>query len=179
MSSTTVSRSYAEGVFDLAEKHRLHDEFAANFAMLNELLADNSVRTFMESPKLDAKTRKTVLRSALGNRVHPLFLNFLQVVIDKRRQGILRQVAQEYFSLLEVSRGRMHVDVTVARAASAEMQQDIVTKLSEIFGKTVVPHMTVDPRILGGVIVRHQDKVIDGSLRRRLLAMRRRLLEKA
>ena len=73
----------------------------------------------------------------------------------------------------------MHVQVTVARTPSPELEQDIRNRLSEIFGKTVLPHVTVDRRILGGIIVRHEDKVIDGSLRRRLLAMRRRLLEKA
>jgi F-type H+-transporting ATPase subunit delta len=125
------------------------------------------------------KTKKTVLRAALANRVHPLFLNFLQVVIDKRRQGILSDISEQYFTLVDESQGRMHVQVTVAREATPEMQQDIVSRLSEIFGKTVVPHVQVDRRILGGIIVRHQDKVIDGSLRRRLLALRRRLLEKA
>jgi F-type H+-transporting ATPase subunit delta len=179
MRSATVARSYAEGVFDLAQKHNLHNEFAAGFQALNVVLGEPSVRTFLVSPKLDVKTKKTVLRAALGNRVHPLFLNFLQVVIDKRRQGILADISEQYFGLLDEAQGRMHVQVTVAREATPELQQDISARLSEIFGKTVLPHIHVDRRILGGIIVRHQDKVIDGSLRRRLLAMRRRLLEKA
>jgi F-type H+-transporting ATPase subunit delta len=111
--------------------------------------------------------------------VHPLFLNFLLVVIDKRRQNLLSDIAREYHALVEDAEGRMHVGVTVAHEPSAELHQEIRSKLSEIFGKTVVPHVNVDGRILGGIIVRHEDKVIDGSLRRRLIAMRRRLLEKA
>ena len=79
----------------------------------------------------------------------------------------------------EAAQGRMHVDVTVAHEPSAELHQEIRKSLSDIFKKTVVPHVHVDSRILGGIIVRHEDKVIDGSLRRRLVAMRRRLLEKA
>jgi F-type H+-transporting ATPase subunit delta len=179
MRNATVARSYAEGVFDLARKHNLHKEFTAGFQALSVVLGEPSVRTFLVSPKLDVKTKKTVLRAALANRVHPLFLNFLQVVIDKRRQGILADISEQYFGLLDAAQGRMHVQVTVAREASPELQKDISARLSEIFGKTVLPHIQVDRRILGGIIVRHQDKVIDGSLRRRLLAMRRRLLEKA
>ena len=177
MRHSTVTRSYGEGVFDLARKHNLHKEFAAGFAALDAVLAEPSVRTFLQSPKLDIKTKKTVLRAALGNRVHPLFLNFVQVVIDKRRQGLLAEIGQAYHALLDEAEGRMHVEVTLARQPNADMERDIRTRLSEIFGKTVLPHVTVDRRLLGGIIVRHEDKVIDGSLRRRLLAMRRHLLE--
>ena len=174
-----VARSYAASIFELAGAHGLRDEFTASFNALKAVLGDAAVRTFLQSPKLDNKTKKTVLRSALGDRVHPLFLNFLLVVVDKRRQALLVDIAREYHALVEDAEGRMHVGVTVAHEPSAELHQQIRTQLSEIFGKTVVPHVNVDGRILGGIIVRHEDKVIDGSLRRRLIAMRRRLLEKA
>ena len=177
--ASIVARSYAASVFELAEAHGLRQEFTASFQTLSSVLGDAGVRNFLQSPKLDGRTKKTVLRAALGERVHPLFLNFLLVVIDKRRQGLLTDIAREYHALVEDAEGRMHVGVTVAHEPSAELHQEIRSRLSEIFGKTVVPHVHVDGRILGGIIVRHEDKVIDGSLRRRLIAMRRRLLEKA
>ena len=177
--ASIVARSYAASVFELAQQHELVDEFTASFSALSGVLGDAAVRTFLQSPKLDNRTRKTVLRAALAERVHPLFLNFLQVVIDKRRQHLLADIAREYHALVEDAAGRLHVAVTVAHEPSAELHQEIRRQLSEIFGKTVVPHVHVDGRILGGIIVRHEDKVIDGSLRRRLIAMRRRLLEKA
>ena len=179
MIESTVARSYGESVFELAEKHNLHNEFAAGFAALSVVLAEPSVRVFLGTPKLDTSVKKSTLRSALEGRVHPLFLNFVLVVLDKRRQLLLGEIGQHYHALVDEAAGRMHVQVTVAREPSAELEQDIRTRLSEIFGKTVIPHVTVDGRILGGIVVRHEDKVIDGSLRRRLLAMRRKLLEKA
>lgn len=179
MIESTVARSYGEGVFDLAQKHDLHNEFATGFAAMTVVLGEPGVRNFLVSPKLDTGTKKQVMRAALEGRVHPLFLNFVLVVLEKRRQALLSQIGQQYHALVDEAAGRMHVQVTVARTPSAEMEQDIRNRLSEIFGKTVVPHVTIDGRILGGIVVRHEDKVIDGSLRRRLLAMRRRLLEKA
>ncbi len=177
--SSIVARSYAASIFELADAHGLREEFTASFSALKGALGDAGVRTFLQSPKLDNRTKKKVLRATLGERVHPLFLNFLLVVIDKRRQALLSEIAREYYALVEEAEGRMHVGVTVAHEPSAELHQQIRAQLSEIFGKTVVPHINVDGRILGGIIVRHEDKVIDGSLRRRLIAMRRRLLEKA
>jgi F-type H+-transporting ATPase subunit delta len=175
--SSIVARSYAASVFDLADNKGLRDEFNASFNALSGVLGDSAIRTFLQSPKLDARTKKTVLRAALSERVHPLFLNFLQVVVDKRRQGLLTDIAREYHALVEEAEGRMHVGVTVAHEPSAELHQEIRNRLTAIFGRTVVPHVHVDGRILGGIIVRHEDKVIDGSLRRRLVAMRKRLLE--
>ncbi len=177
--SSIVARSYAASVFELAQAHGLRDEFTASFNALSGVLGDAGVRNFLQSPKLDGRTKKRVLRDALGEHVHPLFLNFLLVVVDKRRQALLSDMAREYHALVEDAAGRMHVSVTVAHEPSAELHQQIRAQLSEIFGKTVVPHVNVDGKILGGIIVRHEDKVIDGSLRRRLIAMRRRLLEKA
>lgn len=177
--SSIVARNYAEAVFELAKAHGLTEEFSASFAALSNVLADARVQTFLQSPKLDVKTKKRALTSALGERVHPLFLNFLLVVLDKRRQNELPAIAREYYALSEAAQGRLHVNVTVAHEPSAELHQEIRESLSQIFDKTVVPHVHVDSRILGGIIVRHEDKVIDGSLRRRLVAMRRRLLEKA
>jgi F-type H+-transporting ATPase subunit delta len=177
--SSIVARSYAASVFELAQRHGLLDEFSASFNALSGMLNDPTVRNFLQSPKLDARTKKQVLQAALGDKVHPLFLNFLLVAVDKRRQMLLGDIAREYYSLVEAAHGRMHVSVTVAHEPSAELHQEIRNRLSSIFGKQVVPHVHVDSKILGGIIVRHEDKVIDGSLRRRLVAMRRRLLEKA
>lgn len=176
MESNTIGRSYAEGVYALAEKHKLQDEFVDNFAALDVVLADSTVRTFLESPRIDTALKKRVLTAALSGRVNQLFLNFVLLVLDKRRQRLYRSIAREYRALLDEAAGRLHVQVTVARAPAPQVEEDIRTRLSTIFGKTVIPHVTVDERLLGGIIVRTGDRVIDGSLRRRLLALRRQLI---
>lgn len=176
MESTTVANSYAEGVYALADKHGLHDEFMTGFAALDVMLDERLVRVFLESPKIERHVKKQVLRRVLAERVNPLFLNFVLLVLDKRRQNLYRAIADQYRAQVDEAAGRLHVRVTVAREPSPEMAADIRTRLSEIFGKTVIPHVNVDEKILGGIVVRAGDTVIDGSLRRRLVAMRRRLL---
>lgn len=176
MESTTIGRSYAEGVYALAEKHKVHDEFLQGFAALDVLLKEPLARAFLESPKIDRALKKQVLRKTLGPSVHALFLNYVLLVLDKRRNRMYGDIARQYRQLVETAAGRLHVDVTVAREITPELEQDIKARLSEIFGKEVVPHVTVDSKILGGIIVREGDQVIDGSLRRRLMAMRRNLI---
>jgi len=176
MEGATIGRSYAEGVYALAEKHQAHAAFLRDFGALDVLLGAALVRVFLESPKIATDLKKQVLRKTLSDHVHPLFLNFVQLVLDKRRQRLYGAIAEQYRGLVDEAAGRLHVQVTLARTPTAETVADIRARLSEIFGNDVIPHVSVDEKILGGIIVKQGDQVIDGSLRRRLLALRRRLL---
>jgi F-type H+-transporting ATPase subunit delta len=178
MEASTIARSYAESAFDLATKHGVQDDFLNGFNAMDVVLSEPSVRAFFESPRIDTDQKKRVLRAALGDHVQQLFMNFILIVLDKRRQKLYGSIANQYRELTEEAAGRLHVKVTLARQPSPEMEQDIRERLSAIFGKTVVPHVEVDKKILGGIIVRQGDAIIDGSLRRRLVGLRRRLVTK-
>jgi F-type H+-transporting ATPase subunit delta len=175
---TTVARSYAAALFELGEKHGAHDELAAGLNTLTSLLdSESTVNVFLTTPKIDVRRKRAVLRAALENQVSPLFLNFVMVVLQKRRQALLRAIAIEYGKLLDEEMNRVHAQVTLAHEPDEATEDRIQRELSRIIGKTVVPHVLVNPDILGGIIVRYGDRVIDGSLRRRLRALRHRLVE--
>jgi F-type H+-transporting ATPase subunit delta len=103
-------------------------------------------------------------------------VNFVLVTIDKRRQRLLRRISREYDLLLDEHLGREHVEVTVARQVDDATTQLISERLSSALGTRVIPHVRVKPEILGGLVVRTGDTIYDGSIRRRLDGMRRRLL---
>ena len=117
-----------------------------------------------------------VLTKALGDRVPRHFLRFLQTLVRKRRKMLIPQISAEYDNLLDVHEGRVHANVTVASAVSESEMSDIARQLSRVVGKTVVPHMQVNPAILGGVVVKIGDTVMDGSVRRRLARLKSRML---
>ncbi len=85
-------------------------------------------------------------------------------------------ISREFQTLLDVKSNRVHAGITLARRADPALQQEIVQRLSEALGKTVVPHFREDPALLGGLVVRVGDRVIDGSVRRRVVSLRRQLL---
>jgi F-type H+-transporting ATPase subunit delta len=103
-------------------------------------------------------------------------VRFLQQLVHNRRQMLIPEVAAEYFSLLDEAEGRVHAQVTVARPTDDAQRDTIARELSRVLGKQVVPHMTVNPAILGGVVVKVGDRVMDGSVRRRLASLRDRLV---
>jgi F-type H+-transporting ATPase subunit delta len=174
---STIARSYAEALYDLGERHGQVDAFAGALDTLAALRdAEPRLRRFLDTPKVEPAQKKRVLREALQGRVPPLFLNFLMVVFDKRRQRLLPEIAREYHAILDERLGRVHVQVTLAREPDERTEREIAADLTQVLGKTVIPHVRVDPRILGGIVVRYGDRVLDGSLRRRLVSLRRRLL---
>ena len=178
--SSTVARSYAEALFALGGRTGEHEAYARAFDALATLLeSDPLVRNFLRSPKIEVAAKKQVLERALQGRVPRLFLNFVLVVLDKRRQRLLSDMAREHRLLLDRHLGRMHVQVTLAHEADERMEEEIAAELTRVLGRKAIPHVRVDPAILGGIIVRYGDRVLDGSLRRRLLGLRHRLLETA
>jgi F-type H+-transporting ATPase subunit delta len=141
----------------------------------NAIETDLTLYRFLESPRIAADQKSAVLTKALGDRVPRLFLRFLQQLVKNRRQMLIPTVANEYDTLLDASAGIVHARVTVARETADDERDAIAARLSAIVGKTVVPHLAVDPSIIGGVVVRIGDTVMDGSVRRKLALLRRRM----
>lgn len=178
MRDETIARSYAGTLFELARRHEGLDAYGEAIEAVASLLEENPrFRLFLETPRIEAAQKKEVLRKAFDGKLPEHVVRFLLVTIDKRRQRLLRQIAREFHLLVDEHMDRTHVDVTVARSPDDETVERIVERFSGLLGKTAVPHVHVDPEILGGVIVRTGDTIYDGSLRRRLGRVRRRLLE--
>jgi len=174
----TVARSYAETLFELAQRHEGVEAFGGGIETVARLLDDDpQFRLFLETPRIADADKKAVLRTAFGDALPKNLLNFLLITIDKRRQRLLREISLQYHALVDEDLGREHVEVTVARSVDDDTQEMIVKRLSAMLGKEAIPHVRVDPGILGGIIVRTGDTIYDGSVKRRLEGMRRTLMK--
>lgn len=177
MRDSTIARNYAEALLELARRA----EDTAGWGKLIADVADGidqipTLARFLESPRISESQKCEVLFEAMGDRVPRHFLRFIQALVRKRRQMLIPEIAQEYHSLLDVDEGRVHARITVARDIPPGDQDSIAEQLSRVIGKRVVTHVSVNPAILGGVIVKVGDAVMDGSLRRRLATLRGRML---
>ncbi|MEO7103078.1 MAG: ATP synthase F1 subunit delta [Gemmatimonadaceae bacterium] len=176
--SNPVSRNYAEALLALATKADNREGFAVMIrGVANAIAQDPTVRLFLESPRVSYERKNEILVKAFGDRVPRVFLLFLKTMVRNRRQMMIPEIATEYEALLDADEGRVHAEVTVARPTTDAETVGIGTELTRILGKTVMPQVTVDPAIMGGVIVKIGNTVMDGSVRRRLgkLAARMRM----
>jgi F-type H+-transporting ATPase subunit delta len=180
MRESTIARNYAEALLELARKSgdlagwgRMIDDVA------NAIERDDRLRLFLEAPQISADQKNAVLSKAFEDRAPRLFLRYLQRLVKNRRQMLIPGIANEYRDLVDEVEGRVHAQVTLAKEPDAESRAAIARQLSHTLGKPVVPQVRVNPNILGGIIVRVGDRVMDGSIRRRLAILRGRMLAKA
>jgi F-type H+-transporting ATPase subunit delta len=177
MNEATIGRNYAETLLTLAKRENQQEEWGTLMESLGALMNDDQTfRSFIASPKISAAQKIAVMEKGLGKRVPHLFLRFIETVITKRRQMVIPEIASEYRALIDEAEDRVHASVTVAREPSEPERDALARQLSRLFGKRVVPHISLNPAILGGVIVKVGDTVMDGSVRRRLATLRSRML---
>lgn len=178
MSRTAVVRNYAEALLELAaregEEARYRDLLAEVAGFYRH---EEEVRRFLETPRVALDDKKRAVRDAFEDRAPEPFVRFLLLVLDKGRQGLLPELDEAYRDLLDEREGRIHATVTLADEAAEDLRERIRTGLSRAVGREVVPHFRVDDRIVGGIVVRMDDHVMDGSIRRRLADLKRAMLE--
>jgi F-type H+-transporting ATPase subunit delta len=177
MNAEGIGRNYAEALLTLARKSDSVEEWGALIdAIAAGMREDSTLRAVLESPKLSASHKIEILEKALGRRVPPVFLRFIETVINKRRQMLIPEIASEYRLLIDEAEHRVHAMVTVATEPTEPERDALARQLTRLFGKRVVPHISLNPAILGGVIVKVGDTVMDGSVRKRLSMLRQRML---
>lgn len=180
MGPTIVARNYAETLLALAERHGgddAVDEYGQALEELAKLMrTDSRVSRFLSTPRIGGETRKRVLREALGDEVPEVFLRFLLIVVEKRRQMLLPHIAFEYQALVDEARGRVRAEISIAREPGPEFRDEIVADLERRLGRSVVARFRVDRSIIGGAVIRVGEQILDGSVRRRLTSLRHRML---
>ena len=179
MKSTTIARNYAEALFTAAAAH---DAAAVErYGRLMEAMAgavqtDGRIAVVLDSPRVSKGVKMELLEHALRGLAPAEFVRFLQAVVRRGRQGLLVEIAQQYDLLQDYKLNRVHAGVTLAQEADSRLEKQIVERLTTALGKEVRAHFRADRAILGGVVVRVGDRIYDGSVRRKLAVLRRKML---
>ena len=180
MRSELIARNYAETLLDLADRNggaAAMDQFAAALDEVAGLVqSDPRVRQFLETPRVPAAEKKRALRAALAGRAPELFLRFVSVLVDKRRQTLLPEIAEAFRGLVDERMGRVRVQVAISHLPDEALQAEIGNALALRLGRTVIPTFTVDPELLGGMVVQVGDEILDGSVRSSAARLRRAMM---
>ncbi len=177
MREPTIARNYAQALFEVSERLGKTERIADLMeALAGAIVEEQLVAVVLESPRVPKATKQLIFRRALERRAPEQFIRFLEAVIKRGRQSIIPTITEQYLALVNEKFNRVHAGVTVAREPDKTLQRAISVKLSEAIGKEVIPHFRTDPSILGGLIVRVGDRIMDGSLRRKMVTLKRRML---
>jgi F-type H+-transporting ATPase subunit delta len=174
MTQNTVSAGlvepYAEALMSLAEAHNLTDAFGENANLILEVLKSSSdLKAFLANPFARGNVKKQVLQQVFGSEVQPYFLNFLMILVDRRRIFLLEEVCQQYQVLLRKLKNIVLADVTSTIELNEAQRQAVIQKVKQMTQAAEVDLDTrIDPDLIGGVIIKIGSQVLDASIRGQL-----------
>jgi len=178
MSRTSVAANYAATLLELGAREGLQESYGDWLAELATLYREEpDVRRFIETPRISLADKRRVVRGALESRCDPTFLRFLLVTLEKRRLGLLPEISLAFEGLLDRKLDRVRASVTLAIEPDEELRRLIGTALTRLLGSEVILTLRKDEKILGGLVARVEDRVMDGSLRRRFRDLRRSMIQ--
>ena len=174
MAKAPMAKRYAQALFSLAEAEGGREAWLDDLAAIQEQMAEPSVALFFREPRVPAE-RKQEAAAQVAEGAHPLLRNFLGLLAQRRATDSLAAIVGEYRRLLNERLGRAQADVTTAAPVSAEQRARLAASLGAMLDKEVVLDVREDPEIIGGVLIRVGDQIIDGSARSRLNGLRQSL----
>lgn len=179
MPKGAIARRYAGAMFDIGLKQHSLERTLEDVRGIAQVFAHRKLAYLLREPKVPAQRKETAIRQALVNKVLPTSLNLALLVVQRELVDIMPNIANELEQLVLNYKNEAIADVTTAtRIDDAELTQ-IKQALEKRTGKTIITLARVQPDILGGVIARVGDQLIDGSVRSRLAALRQQLLKSA
>jgi F-type H+-transporting ATPase subunit delta len=169
-----AARRYAEAAYLIAHEAKREDAWRDGLQSIAALFGDPAAERVFASSSTSAENKRQLVEKSLEG-LEPEVLNLARLLLRRGRTVLGPQTAQAYSEILDRARGISHATVTSAVPLNPDELAAVQRKLEELTGGTVVIRTGVDESILGGLIVRIGDRLIDGSTSSRLVALKQRL----
>jgi len=170
-----IAQVYARSLFEVAEEHDNLDEVRDQIGQFADALGESrDLQTFFFSPYFSTEEKKTGLDSALEG-ADPVVENFLALLIENHRMPVLFRVRREFDQMWREVNKLLPVQITSAVELDKAVTQQIGDEIGRQTGRTVELTSTVDPDVLGGLIVRVGNSILDASIRTRLERLRKQV----
>ena len=177
MTVNAYAGRYSQSIFRMALQEKDLNRWQTDLRKVATLLKDNAVASLIANPKISGEEKSKMLSQRLGD-VNPLVVKLALLLAAKGKLAVIDDIAEEYQALVDNYRGiegTAIAEITTAIPLDNDYQLKIAQRITEIVGKPVMLRPKVDPAIIGGIIIRVGDKLIDGSIRSKLAALRKDL----
>ena len=176
MRTHPVTRRYARALFELAVENKILDQVEGEVTAFSDLLkSDTRLRSYLLSPEVDRRKKEEIVTEFIGKSRSDLMHNFLLLMIRKGRHQFFIEIAFEFNKLVDKKRKLLRASATSAVPLLPASIEKIKAALSQSLEGKIVLETQVDAKILGGIIVRFDGKVIDGSIRQQLQQLEKKL----
>jgi len=174
-----VHRTYARSLFEAAKE-------GGKLAEVREQLGDfvemqrqvPELAEILRNPQLDQRAKLAAVDAVAGD-ADSLFRNLLRLLIEKGRGGEIEEVGEEFEAIVDREQGRLKVELTTAYALADDEARAIVAKIEQSSGRTVEATRSVDPDLIGGIVLQAGSLRVDASVRSRLERLQRELVTRS
>ena len=172
-----IARVYADSFYEFGREKGIISELMNEFKVFSELFRfDKAFNDLMLSPAFGKDVKRKVAEDAFKNRISEYTCNFINTIIENDRLKYVIEICDELFSIDDEVNNRMNVFVTVTDPLSAKLLDEFKNVLSNYFKKEIVITEKVDSEIIGGIVIKAGDKLIDASLLGQLNILKSNLL---
>ncbi len=176
MSSLTIARRYARALSEEATREAHIDAVDQDIDLIRDALdASHDLVRFFESPVISRQKKEAVVKTLFAERVQQTTLNFLRLLIEKKREALFPDVVRAYRLLRDAQEGILEARARLAHVLSEDEEKTLRQALERLTGKRIRLSATQDPTLIGGLVVRVGDTVYDGSVRHQLASLRERM----
>ena len=165
-------------MFEIASESNELERWLDDLTQLADSITNDEFRQTLAAPRISMAQKEALIRESLGSSVGPLALNLMALLTSRGLVDMLPGIADRFQEMLDAHQEVERAEVVSAVSLTGEQQQQVTQMLNELSGKDVRLTTRVDPEILGGLVIRVGDKVMDGSARTRLQNMRRELAQR-
>ena len=174
-----IARVYSESLFEVAKEHGKLDRIRDELAQFADALEQNrDLAVFFFSPYFSTEEKESGLKRAVED-ADPTLVNFLELLIENHRVPVIFRVRRQFDALYDHEHKRLPVEVTSAVALDDSVVQALEQRVREQTGQNVQLESNVDPDILGGIVLRVGNSILDASIRHRLEQLRREVAKAA
>jgi len=174
-----LAQVYGRSLFEVAREQGKLDELREQLGQFADAVSENhDLAVFFFSPYFSTKEKQEALGRMLEG-ADPILLNFLNLLIENHRMPVIFRIRQEYERLWDEENKTLPVEITSAIALDETTTESLGKTIGERAGRTVTLAARVDPDILGGIIIRVGNSILDASIRNRLEQLRRHVAQGA
>ncbi|MEW6142489.1 MAG: F0F1 ATP synthase subunit delta [Chloroflexota bacterium] len=175
MHANTSSRRYASAVMEIALEKKQLEAWRNGLKKLAQVMQEPEIHPILDNPGVPFNLKKQLLEERLGDQGQ-MVLNLAWLLTARGKTHLAGQIAADYEYLLNQHYGLQPAEVITAVPLDDAEKERLVKYLSDVTGKKVLVSARVDPGIIGGMVARAGDQLIDGSIRSKLANLKRSLI---
>jgi F-type H+-transporting ATPase subunit delta len=174
--NTTIARPYARAAFEQAQQESKLEEWSSLLKVLVRVVQDPQMRRLLSSPKVGRQQILDLISGVYRGQLSSTATNFIKVLIHTRRLRYVSHISSQFEEKRAEAESRVDINVVTAYELEADQASRISAAMGKRLGKKITISSTVDKSLIGGMIIRAGDSVIDASLRGRLTRLRNELI---